>query len=162
MYQFSLEALLSHRKSIEESLQKELADLQRLLQEEMNRKMDFEKEREKVMTELERKRSTGITAGDHLIYHDFVQRLASNIDQQDQRLFEVGKKIENKRIVLLEAVKNRKALEKLKEKGLEAYARKIAQKEQFFINEVAVNNFARSIRYQKKLIHSERKIDHAN
>ncbi len=124
--------------------------MQRLLQEEINRKMDFEKEREKIVTELEQKRSKGITAGDHLIYHDFVQRIVANIDQQDQRLLEVGKKIENKRVVLLEAVKNRKALEKLKEKGLEAYFRKLAQKEQLFINEVAVNNFTRSIRYQKK------------
>ena len=136
--------------------------MQRLLQEEINRKMNFEKEREKIVTELERKTSTGITAGDHLVYHDFVQRIVANIDQQDQRLLEVGKKIENKRVVLLEAVKNRKALEKLKEKGLEAYVRKLAQKEQLFINEVAVNNFARSIRYQKKSINSERKFDHAN
>jgi len=147
MYKFSLESLLSHRKSIEESFQKELADLQRLLQEEMNRKMNFEKKREKNMTKLEQKTSMGITAGDNLIYHNFIQRLTVNIDQQAQRVFEVEKAIGDKRMVLLEAVKNRKALEKLKEKGLEAYARKLAKKEELFINEVAVNNFARKISF---------------
>ena len=147
MYKFSLESLLGHRKSIEESFQKELADLQRLLQEEMNKKMNFEKEREKNMTELNQNASKGITAGDNLIYHNFIQRLAANIDQQDQRVFAVKKKIENKRMVLLEAVKNKKALEKLKEKGLEAFVRKLAKKEELFINEVAVNNFARKISF---------------
>jgi flagellar FliJ protein len=150
MYHFTLESLLRHRKSIEESHHKELADLQRLLQKEMNKKMNFEQERKKVMTELERKTSRGFTAGDNLIYHNFIQRLAANIEQQNQRLLEVREKIENKRRVFLVAVKNRKALEKLKAKGLEAYARKMARKEQLFINEVAVNNFTRSIRYQKK------------
>ena len=147
MYKFSLESLLSHRKSIEESFQKELADLQRLLQEEMNRKINFEKKQEKIMTELKQKTSKEITVGDNLIYHNFIQRLAANIDQQDQRVFAVKKKIENKRIVLLEAVKNKKALEKLKEKGLEAFVRKLAKKEELFINEVAVNNFARKISF---------------
>ena len=147
MYKFSLEALLSHRKAIEEFFQKELADLQRLLQEEMNRKINFEKKQEKIMTELKQKTSKEITVGDNLIYHNFIQRLAANIDQQDQRVFAVKKKIENKRIVLLEAVKNKKALEKLKEKGLEAFVRKLAKKEELFINEVAVNNFARKISF---------------
>ncbi|MBL0716728.1 MAG: flagellar export protein FliJ [Desulfosarcina sp.] len=145
MYKFSLEALLSHRKAIEESFQKELADLQRLLQEEMNRKINFEKKQEKVMTELKHKTSRQITVGDNLIYHNFIQRLAGNIDQQEQRVFAVKKKIENKRMVLLEAVKNKKALEKLKEKGLEAFIRKLARKEELLINEVAVNNFSRKM-----------------
>lgn len=151
MYYFSLESLLSHRKSIEESVQKELADLQRLLHEEMNKEMNFKKEREKVMNELEQKISTGITAGDNLTYHNFIHRLAVNINQQDQRLLELKKEIENKRINLLEAVKNRKALEKLKEKRLKTYTRRLAQKEQYFINEVAVNNFARNITSQKNI-----------
>ncbi|WDN90044.1 flagellar FliJ protein [Desulfosarcina sp. BuS5] len=162
MYHFTLEALLSHRKSIEESFHKELADSQRLLKEEMNKKMNFEQEREKVMTELERKTSRGITAGDNFIYHNFIQRLAADIDKQDKRLLGVEREVESKRIVLLEAVKNRKALEKLKEKGLEAYARKLGKKEQRFINEVAVNNFFRSVTDQKKTIISERKLNHAN
>jgi len=148
MYQFSLEALLSHRKTIEESLQKELADLQRLRQEKINERTNFEKKREKVMIELEQKTGAGITAGDNIVYHNFIQRLNAGIDQQNQGLFELGKEIENKRINLLDAAKNRKALEKLKEKRLQVYIRKLSHKEQLFMDEVAVNNFAGSVRLQ--------------
>ncbi len=148
MYQFSLEALLSHRKTIEESLQKELADLQRLRQEKINKRANFEKKREKIMIELEEKNGTGITAGYNIVYHNFIQRLNAGIDQQNQGLFEIGKEIENKRINLLDAAKNRKALEKLKEKRLQAYIRKLSHKEQLFMDEVAVNNFTGSVRLQ--------------
>ncbi len=148
MYQFSLEALLSHRKTIEESLQKELADLQRLRQEKINKRANFEKKREKIMIELEEKNGAGITAGYNMVYHNFIQRLNAGIDQQNQGLFELGKEIENKRINLLDAAKNRKALEKLKEKRLQAYIRKLSHKEQLFMDEVAVNNFTGSVRLQ--------------
>ena len=122
--------------------------MQRLRQEKINKRANFEKKREKIMIELEEKNGTGITAGYNMVYHNFIQRLNAGIDQQNQGLFELGKEIENKRINLLDAAKNRKALEKLKEKRLQAYIRKLSHKEQLFMDEVAVNNFTGSVRLQ--------------
>jgi flagellar FliJ protein len=58
--------------------------------------------------------------------------------QETERCFRVKKE------ELIEAVKKRKMLEKLKEKGLSAYQEKLLRKEQAELNEAALNVYNRS------------------
>ena len=65
--------------------------------------------------------------------------MSKDIDDQRQRVLAAKKKFDQKRIALIEAMKKRKILEKLKTKGLKEYQQMMRKKEQDFMNEIAVH-----------------------
>jgi flagellar FliJ protein len=143
MYKFPLEPVLSHRSFIEENLQKELAMLNKLLSLEKNKLRSYRKAKYEFLSELQKKEKEGITISEIVLYFSFVERLSNDIVKQRDRIFEAEKKVDQKRNELIEAMKNRKILEKLKEKKGEAYRQEVMKKEMRFLNEVAVDRFNR-------------------
>ena len=143
MYKFTLQPLLNHRKFIEETLQKELSLFKILLADEKKKLKDYEKARNRFLVELRQKQRESITVSENLLYFNFLVRLASDLDNQRDIVLDVEKKFDQKRDDLIEAMKNRKMLEKLKEKHLKAYNHKLMKNEQDFLNEVAINMFNR-------------------
>ena len=143
MYNFTLQPLLNHRKFIEDTLQKELSLFKRLLAGEKKKLKDYEKARDKFLVELRQKQRESITVSENLLYFNFFVRLMSDLDRQRDIVLEVEKKFDQKRDDLIEALKNRKMLEKLKDKQLKAYNHKLMKNEQDFLNETAINMFNR-------------------
>lgn len=141
MYKFTIQPLLNHRKFIEEILQKELSLFKRLLADEKKKLKDYEKARNRFLVELRQKQRESITVSENHLYFNFLVRLASDLDKQRDIVLEVEKKFDQKRDDLIEAMKNRKMLEKLKEKHLKAYNHKLMKNEQDFLNETAINMF---------------------
>jgi flagellar FliJ protein len=76
-----------------------------------------------------------------LLCQTFLERLSKEIEQQRRKVCEAKFKVDSARNELIEAVKKREVLEKLKEKGLEAYTHKLAKNEQDCLNETAVIRF---------------------
>jgi flagellar FliJ protein len=146
VYKFTLEPLLNHRKSEEENLQKELGVCKRLLAEENRKLRTYKKEKNRVLGEMQQKQQEGITVSENLLYFDFIDRLSRDLDKQKQRLSEVKKIYNRKHNELIEAVKKRKMLGKLKEKQLGEYNQKLKKTERNFINEVAISQFNRKSR----------------
>jgi flagellar FliJ protein len=143
MHKFTLQPLLNHRKFIEETLQKDLSLFKRLLADEKKKLKDYEKVRNGFLVELRQKQRESITASENLLYFNFLVRLASDLDKQRDIVLEVEKKFDRKRDDLIEAMKNRKMLEKLKDKHLKAHSHKLIKNEQDFMNEAAINMFNR-------------------
>ncbi|MDL1962731.1 MAG: flagellar export protein FliJ [Deltaproteobacteria bacterium] len=143
MYQFTLQALLNHRKSIEETLQKELSVVKRLLADEKKKLTDYERARNKFLVELQQKQRESITVSENLLYCNFFVRLDSKLDRQRDIVPDIEKNFDRKRDDLIKAMKERKILEKLKEKRLKAYDNKLMKNEQDFLNEAAINMFNR-------------------
>ena len=141
MYKFTLQPLLNHRKFIEETLQKELSLFKILLADEKKKLKDYEKARNRFLVELQQKQRESITVSENLLYFNFLVRLAGDLNKQRDIVLDVEKKFDRKRDDLIEAMKNRKTLEKLKEKRLKAYNHKLMKNEQDFLNEVAINMF---------------------
>ncbi|MBW1940994.1 MAG: flagellar export protein FliJ [Deltaproteobacteria bacterium] len=146
MYQFTLEPLLNHRKSVEDNLQKELGVCKTCLAEENRKLRTYKKEKNRVLGEMQQKQQEGITVSENLLYFDFIDRLSRDLDKQKQRLSEVKKKYNRKHNELIEAVKKRRILEKLKEKQLDEYNQRLEKSERNFINEVAISQFNRKSR----------------
>lgn len=146
MYKFTLEPLLNHRKSVEDNLQKELGVCKTCLAEENRKLRTYKKEKNRVLGEMQQKQQEGITVSENLLYFDFIDRLSRDLDKQKQRLSEVKKKYNRKHNELIEAVKKRRILEKLKEKQLDEYNQRLEKSEQNFINEVAISQFNRKSR----------------
>jgi len=76
-------------------------------------------------------------------YHAYLQRLSDGIARQVAIIGEIKDRETKKQDELLEAMKKRQILEKLKDQGLDRYNQMMLNKEMNFIDEIAVNRFVR-------------------
>jgi flagellar FliJ protein len=145
MYKFNLESLLNHRKYTEEILQKEFAESKKMLGDEKKKLRKFEIEKQKCGTQLQLKQKEGKPAAEILVYINYIWKLSKNIDYQCRRVMAAQKTFGQKRLALIEAMKKRKILEKLKAKSLREYQQMMTKKEQDYMNEIAVNQHNRKV-----------------
>ena len=148
-YRFNLEPVLNHRRLIEETLQKDLSILKISLIDENEKLLTYEESRVKLLGELQQIQKEGTTTSDILLYLPFIEQVSKDIERQKKKVLELEKKVEQNLKDLLEATKNKKALQKLKEKAFKTYNQKLIKNEQEFLNEVAVSQFNRRIRPQE-------------
>ena len=143
-FEFKLEALRRYRHFKEEMLQKELADMQRHRDQEtalLSEMVDQRTRAEQDMLGEQEKRTCGPRMA---LYEAYLNRLTEDIRNQRQRVKQVEALCSEKMSALLEAVQQRKSIEKLKEKGLKAYIENLNRNEQKFLNEIAINRFVRA------------------
>lgn len=145
MYKFNLEPVLNQRKYVEENLQKELAVLKKMLADEKKMLAVFKKAEDDVLKELQQKKKKSITVFDIQLYVKFIQRLSRDIEKQEERVLDLEKRFDEKREDLIEAMKKRKVMERLKEKRFKQHQQEVIKKEQSFVNEVAINMFNRKM-----------------
>ena len=141
MYKFSLEPVLKYRKLLEEDLQKDFAVLKRQLLDERERLSNFEQVRERFSEELQQKQMKNFNVSDILLYTDFLQEVSKEIEKQSKKILEAEKRVDHKREELVGAMKNRKIIDRLREKGLKAHVQELSKKEQSLMNEAAINIF---------------------
>ena len=116
MYRFRLEPVLTHRKHMQEMLQKELGVYERQLDDEQKRLFVYKQAKSRFAEELNEKQRNGIPIAESLLYTAFFNKLAKDINRQEERIMAIEKEFVQKRAELIDAVKNRKTLDKLKEK----------------------------------------------
>ena len=146
MFDFSLEPLLRQRKFIEESLQKEFAAIQDQFnnhQKKLDKLSDSRTSCGKKVRQLGEK---GALVSELKLYFEYLRRLSIEQYQMEQTLGRLQVKLEKKRSEVVEAMKGRKILENLKERGLRTYRDRIKKKEMKSANEIAINLFNRSRR----------------
>ena len=141
MYRFNLEPLLNHRRYQEEVLQKELAGLKIRLAAEKDKLWVLRQKKRKFVQQLQEKQIDGRPASEIKLYIDFVDQLSKEMIAQRQNVLEAERNFNLKRQDLIAAMKKRKTLDRLKEKGLQAYAREQIKKGRSFMDEVAAHQF---------------------
>ncbi len=145
-FKFRLEALRQYRNFQEDALQKELAQTQRDRDQEVDRLQSLLDKRSRTQESLQREQEKS-TNGPHMALYDaYLNRLSGEISDQRVRVQPAETLCSHKMQELLEAMQNRKTIDKLKEKDLQAYMENLNQTEQKFLNEIAINKFARSQR----------------
>jgi flagellar FliJ protein len=141
-YQFKLEALRQYRQFQEDKLQKELAEALRF-RDHLARMLDDQLAmRDRTESDLERLQAESTTGPNMTVYESYLKCIGKQIEQQRVKVEQADKLCLERRTVLLAAVQKRKALDKLKEQDYETYLADLNQKEQKFINEMAINRFA--------------------
>jgi flagellar FliJ protein len=141
-YHFKLEALRQYRQFQEDKLQRELAEALRF-RDHMARMLDDQLAmRARAESDLEKQQTESTTGPRMAVYESYLRRIAKQIEEQRVKLEQADTLCLERRTVLLAAVQKRKALDKLKEKDHKAYLADLNQKEQKFINEMAINRFA--------------------
>jgi flagellar FliJ protein len=140
-FKFTLEALLNHRLHHEEVVQKELAVCGCRVRDEKATLLRIQQDKDKAYAEIHQKQLRGIAISEHIVYANFLEGLARNMVTQQEKIIEAEKQFAQKREELIEAVKKRKTIENLKEKGLAAYSKNLLKMDQDFLDEVAICRF---------------------
>lgn len=143
-FNFRLETVLQHRRHIEETCQRELAAALAELADEKTSLARLEASRDRYRQELQQKLKSSVTASEMLLFQRYLDRLSLDIASQKIKADAAAQLSEKKRTELIAALKNRKVLEKLKEKQTAAAARTALKQEQGLINEVAVTRHVRA------------------
>ena len=145
MHRFKLEALLGHRRHQEEICQKELAQAERLLADENHKLYRQKTEKRDNVQKLQIKQKKIVNVSDIILTVRYIQQLSEKIEEQKECARKASSKVNQKRYELITIVKNRKTLEKLKEKEWLAYQQKVKQTERKLMDEVASTRHARKI-----------------
>lgn len=141
MYRFNLESLLNYRRYQEELLQKELADFKNELIQQEQKLHQLKQAWRKCSLDLHQRQKKGGPVSGLIMYFGYLDRLSMDIDNQKRRVVTCKKKFDRKRRELLEIMKKRKALEKLKEKGFLGYTQRLLKKERSFMDEAAATRY---------------------
>ena len=132
---------MKHRKLLEEDVQKDFAIVKRQLFEEKERLLHLEREKDRISRELQEKQTKSMNVSDVLLYADFIQQASREIEKQSAKVLETEKNVEQKREELVGAMKSRKAIDRLREKGFQSHLQDLTKKEQDLMNETAINVF---------------------
>lgn len=147
MFRFRLESVLNYRRTIEENLLKELSELRRQLslEEDRLKMMIFEKGRH--INDLGSLQKGGVTLQieDIKLYFSYLNGLELKIKNQGDIIKKCQERVDKKLAEVVDAMKNRKILEVIKERGYREYTREINLKEQRLLDEIAVNRFTRDM-----------------
>ena len=142
-YTFKLEALRQYRNFQEDLKQKDLAHARRQRDQDMDKLAVLMEKRRQAEQDLESEQHS--TSGPHMAMYDtYLNRISGEIAVQRQKVAAAEHHCQQKMAELLQAVKHRKTIDKLKEKDFNAYVESLNQNEQKFINEIAINQFARN------------------
>ena len=140
---FKLEAVLTHRQHQEESARKVFADAARELSRARQVLTDMEKVRAQYRRAMRLKQDNNGSAMELILYTRYLARLTSEIDEQQHTIETLAADKEKKRKALMTALKDRKVIEKLKERYLADEEKKERDMEQKLVNDVAISRFQR-------------------
>ena len=143
MYRFNMQTVLDHRQFIEDKLKKDLAEIrQQVMAAHQEMKLLKGKEVD-TRTALKQEQAEGISSHQVVAYHAYLKRLSDRIARQVTVISEIRERESKKQDALLEAMKKRQILEKLKDQSLDRYNQTMLKKEMNFIDEMAINQFVR-------------------
>ncbi len=142
-FSFKFETVLRVKEKKEEELKRELMRLQalRIEQEQLLEKIDNEKRR--AYGEKAREKQGGIDIMSLVYYEAYLNNLRKKISATEKKIKELEKKADDKRVEVIEASKEKKIFEKLKEKHFSEFKKMVVSNEQKQLDEIAVNKYNR-------------------
>jgi flagellar FliJ protein len=142
-FKFQLQAVLEHRRHLEDLAKAEYAEKIGAQNQIKQQIAWLEDEHKRAREEMHLNSAGGMPANDYILANEYatVLRLQSLREQSKLPMLEI--EIEAARQKLLEATRNRKVLEKLREKHLARYNKEMLSFEQKLMDEAAVSAFTR-------------------
>ncbi len=133
---FKLEQLLRLRAEVEKSRTIALAEARHELDGATAILQSDEKQMDRLSLELDHKQSAGISAMELQMYANFFRKKTMDISLQRGEVERLDRDVAEKRETLLDATKEKKVLESLKEKKKQAHHKELAEKERAFLDEL--------------------------
>jgi flagellar protein FliJ len=120
-FKFRLQRVLEVREKEEDEKKNRFAEITKKLQEEHKRLDSLHSDMEEVKTRKNKLASQNIKVDQLLSYSYYMENLKQNIEKQHNIVEKSEKEMENARVELLEAAKDKQVLEKIKDKNFEDY-----------------------------------------
>lgn len=139
-YKFSMEKVLELREDAERTCMEKFAHVQNELNQEKLILSNLEKEYEIQKKKALECKNINQLKQSQLYKIDLEKKKDRQIQVIEAKLLEV----EEKRLDLVEAQKDRKIMEKLKEKDYERYIEKVNSEEQKFLDEISVTKYKKA------------------
>ncbi len=149
MFKFELQSVLDYRLSLEEKSQIAYSEQLRCVE---NERRVLERLREKkaaLMNRFLQDQNDQMNASEIAMFISYIRHMITKEQEQVSVIAREESVLEEKRGDLLEAVKNRKALENLKDRKLQQYRANILEKERKELDEFGI------ISYQNKVDNEE-------
>lgn len=143
MFKFKLQSVLEYRLNIEEKILNEFSDLKRILEEKKAVLKALIDERHRLMDELRNMQRRVMRADDLAALVGYVENLRLKEKEQNNIIDQASEKVEAKRKELMEAVKNKKVMENLRDKHEEEYRKNMNELEQKNSDEMSVLKYGR-------------------
>lgn len=145
-FRFRLQAVLRHRLQIEEERQRALATVQQQLTTLTNELKAMDEQVEQANQDLRTNHLVGpVNVGYLTAHRRFIVGVRRQAMLLVQRMALVQKQVDDARLALAEAAKQRKIIEKLREKQLERWRQEAARKEGDALDEIGMQISAASI-----------------
>ncbi len=136
MFKFRLEPALRYRASIVQKNQRELAVVNTKFQQEKDKLVDLKNKR-KSISEKYSDELGNLTSEEMVFYDNYFSRASAEIDNQIQVIAEVQIKLDEKRHILNESIKQKKIIETVKNKAYENYLKIEKKKEEALLDEIS-------------------------
>ena len=144
-FKFNLEKVLMYKRLREDILKRELAELQRRLEEERRRLLKLETKQREHLKELGAKVEGKVELREVLLYQEFIAGLGEDIEGQIDRIEELLAKLEDKRDELVGSSKEKRVLENLRQRRYDEYIYAADRLESKFLDEIG-----NGMEYRKK------------
>lgn len=140
-YKFSMEKVLEWREDLEKLSMRKFALTQDELNQEILTLSNLYRE-----YEILKEKSIKINKANEIKqYQLYKSGLEKNIESQRQVVEKKTIEFEKRRMELVDSQKDRKIMEKLKEKDYESYQNKVNLEEQKFLDEMFILNYKRAV-----------------
>lgn len=135
---FKLEQVLKYRTEIERVRIQEFFSAKQSFEHATDKLEVEERVLKELVTEFRTRQQEFETIDDLQLYARFFSRKRNDVKRGKQEVAELGSVMNDCREILLDATKDKKALELLKEKKAQEFRTAMGQKEQLFMDEISV------------------------
>jgi len=143
-FSFKLQKVIDVKESIEKQKMMELAEAEREVKIEKEKLQKLLTKKQRYIELFTEKKENGpINASDANQFLRYIDKLRKDIEKQKERIEIKIKEAERRRNDLIEIVKDKKILEKLRENKLVDYKKDVIKQEQNFLDEVGAVKAAR-------------------
>jgi flagellar FliJ protein len=143
-FQFRLQNYLELREKLEEQSKLEYGHAAAKAEQERHREAELKAQKQAALNEYRAKASEGSLKPHELErYTSYLRRMDEAIARQHEKVLRAEAKAEEKRLALVEAMKERKALEVLRDKRYSEYQREAQLAEQKVIDEIVSYKYSK-------------------
>ena len=142
-YHYKLETLLTVRRNIEEQCQNKLAHELFVLENHNKHLVDLNRQRVEIFETFEEKKKQSMSVAIFSFYVEAIHNRNRQIAFQKTAIEAQKAAVEEVRAELAEKLRERKVVERLKEKDFLAYTKELQRKVQIESDEMAVMRFGR-------------------
>jgi flagellar FliJ protein len=146
MFKFDMEAVLNYRVQIEEQCQLTFSNAVKCLQSARNVLADLQRERNELIRNFTKIQEKAVSADVIQRHFVFIEYLKGKEEKQIAAICKIEEEANEKRSLLLDAMKKRKVMDTLRERKMVAYLEDMSAKDRKELDAFAIMKFGNGMK----------------